>query len=76
MIESQSESSFPPPLKVRGARGVMKPDGWIRGREENNAWPGQKCLSGGVYLRLVGDERRPYSKCRGGSCTLLKWAAC
>ena len=26
MIESQSESLLPPPLKIRGARGVMKLD--------------------------------------------------
>jgi len=31
------------PLKIRGARGVMKPDGWIRRGKENNAWPGQRC---------------------------------
>ena len=39
MANSQSESSLPPPLKVRGARGVMKPDGWIR-RGEERTMPG------------------------------------
>ena len=33
MRKSQSESSFPPPLKIRGARGVMKLDqGFAKGK--------------------------------------------
>ena len=45
MIEPQSESSIPPPLKARGARGVMKLDQEFAEGKRNGAWPGQRCLT-------------------------------
>ena len=72
MAKSQSELSLQAalPLLVNAKHHshchceepkATKQSQYIRGGEEKNAWPGQKCqCSGGVYLHLVGDKPRPY----------------
>jgi len=44
MIESRSESSLPPPLKIRGARGVMKFDQGFAEGKRMVPGPGRKEL--------------------------------
>ena len=52
MIEPQSGSSIPPPLKVRGARGVMKLDQGFAEGKRTMPGPGRDALP--YFLALEG----------------------